>query len=1225
MTKSVALSCLFAALLLFVPAAVLPGQSPIIIEGQDAISTNFSPEPIQLYGLGGNLGLQLNQPTLLSADPYYADFVFSTEQAGEYMLWYGGSRPGAEDPFLPSYGSPFQLILNNEVLKTVYAETVAVGPFYSSPYQWVRVGSIELQAGQQVLRVSVDERRRYDSRFFLYLDRLILVPVGTEVSFLPSEGQLQEEPDSIEDLLIRLRDEPTDLNAYIQLSHLYTSVGDHINAIRYLNRAQVLNPAHPEILQLLARNRIWQGDIDGALGAYWALVSSDPQKLNSFLEAGKIAAWNGFLGASEQYYLAGLDHHPNTIQLLANLGYTYLWGAREDRARELFNRAESRASTVDEALLLAAEYRANADPSREEVFLRTMRSTFPQSHELAQQLLDAAYAQGDVAAARELHRELEQAIPDAADALARVERRYTLRDELIARYETAVLENPEDLSRRSELAQTYFWIGRRSEGIRVFRNQLALQTQQALHQSWHEDEGYLWDAIHTHIARLVFRHQLFEVSRLRPELQDTLREYRRLAEQEDADLTEVQTRATEILTRLMNEVSTAESALRLYDTTVPARMSEARLLLEEREAELTAIVESRNWSAPVSILAAELSSAEDVVGSLRTKALMTGILDREHDPRELPRRIELPAGTSEAGRRVLRRETAPLLMLNAGDPRTALAMWGTLEGLIVDEAETRPTDLLTFAELFRNSIRRAAGVDEVEGPLPNPAAFSLETAAAADTRAAELTGNISAKLQELEAHIETLQQLSTLGTELALYYLQTKTAAERTRLGRLYIDSDDISLGVQQLELVRVVDPDNLDTLYTLAQAYRRLGNWRRSQNLFAGIHAADPTFRNTVVLHNEIARSYSDQLQAETRMITEAQRIQTRSTLEYLWRVNSRYSVRAGLETTTVRAKIPASFVGPEEDSLQISVIQRLAYQEHLLHVGLPISFRGEQVLIEPTLGARFVAHNLYYSSIQGGLLADTWDAADYFGSYGFQPEPGVRVTARSNELFFASRYRFGTFSPAQDIPVETSRLGRPYFRSHYLNADLSWNLQSRTHPIWSRYSQRTGVEADTIVDGLSVEGTRYRVDQDFRYSLIRRSEPFTRLGLAAVFGFEDYEGDAGQWYYQPDAVFESGVRLDGQLYRALGVDTSWGVSGSAYAGYYEQSFSFDPDNPAIRGVARLTAELTRTNVAFQLGLSGSRVLELDESGSFPNDGGYYDFGLTLGVVARNFRLLSR
>ncbi|MFO8044233.1 MAG: hypothetical protein R6U25_13605, partial [Alkalispirochaeta sp.] len=374
------------AVSLFISAgwATLPAQTSITVEAEDAVSTNFAADSVLLFGTGGNRTLQLNERSLLGDTPFYAEYAVYAPQAGTYELWYGGSIPGSQDTLLPSYGSPIVLQVNEEEEQELFWEDVQVGPTYSSPYRWVLPPTVSLQEGLNQVRLEVRERRRFDGRFFLYLDRLVFQPAETATAadaeadpeepdsnepepeeataggaadVLPPRDELSDEPEGIEDLLITVRDNPDDIEAWIRLADLYTLVGDHINALRYLNRAAVIEDRNPDIIRRTARNLMWRGDLEGALETYWQLLSADLSQLESFLEAGKIAAWNGFYGASEQYYLAGLENFPENVQIRINLGFTYLWSGQEERARELFQRTEAAADTPQDALHIAREYR----------------------------------------------------------------------------------------------------------------------------------------------------------------------------------------------------------------------------------------------------------------------------------------------------------------------------------------------------------------------------------------------------------------------------------------------------------------------------------------------------------------------------------------------------------------------------------------------------------------------------------------------------------------------------------------------------------------------------------------------------------------------------------------------------------------------------------------------------------------------------------------------------
>lgn len=265
----------------------------VVVEAEAAVSTNFAVEPVLLFGAGDNRTLQLNEQSLLGDTPYYAEFAVYAPTAATYRFWYGGSIPGSRDPLLPSYGSPLTVTVNDQPPRDIFWEDVSISPTYSSPYRWIQAGAVPLEEGLNRVRIQVRERRRFDGQYFLYLDKLVFQgpqadaqpaeeqPESVTAAGLPPATALQDEPESIEDLLVTVRDRPDDIDAWIRLADLYTLVGDHINAIRYLNRAAVIDAADSGVLGLLARNNLWRGDLQAALETYWRLLSADPQNLTA--------------------------------------------------------------------------------------------------------------------------------------------------------------------------------------------------------------------------------------------------------------------------------------------------------------------------------------------------------------------------------------------------------------------------------------------------------------------------------------------------------------------------------------------------------------------------------------------------------------------------------------------------------------------------------------------------------------------------------------------------------------------------------------------------------------------------------------------------------------------------------------------------------------------------------------------------------------------------------
>ena len=1184
--------------------ALLQAQS-IVVEGEDAVSTNFAAEPVQLFGAGQNLTLQLNQTTLLNDAPYYADFVVFADSPGEFAVWYGGSIPGAADAFAPSYGSPFTLTLNDADPIEVTWETVRTGPVYSTPYRWIHIGTMHLEQGQNRLRVSVDQRRRYDSRFFLYLDRFVFVPVDSADPLVPDESLLSDEPESIEDLLIVLRDHPEDLHAYIRLAHLYTLVGDHINALRFLNRALLLDARNPAVLQLIARNTIWRGDLDGGLAAYWSLLSAVPNDLNGFLEAGKIAAWNGFLGASVEFYNAAFAYFPNEVRLLVNLGFTNLWWNREARARELFQQAERAATTVEDVLLIGAEYRLNEDFAREEELYRTARRRFPESLRIAQQLVEVLYAQRKDEAARDTQTQLLAELPDTAAATAafeRIARRYALRDAVIEGYEAQVASDPDNPVLRSELAQTYFWIGRREAGIRAFENLLALQTQQALRKTWDEVESSAWRAVLASFARTVLRTNLNATTADGAALATALQQYARLSAREGQDLGALQQRIMQLTASIERLLESTDLAVSLYQRSVAPHVDETRAFVEARTADMAAIREQIGWNAPLVRLSDELSAADDVPEAELTRWVVRALWVAASEA-GLPASLPQSVGVEGRG------ETALLLALlsRAHGTQTAWDAWSAIES--VEPGNEALQDLLLFSELLGGAL--GAGTAQTELP---PLAFNEELAKAAQAALSERQTDIVLALRSMEEHGSLFIEAARAATEPALFYLQTATASQRNRLGQLYIDNNQITAAIAQLELVRAVDPNNLDSLYSLAQAYERQGRWRQAKSTYAEIYAFDAAFRNAVALHNQLARRYADTFTASTSVVAERERNDVRASLTYLWRAGSRFGVQGKLDSGVTRLRVP--------DAGQV---RRTSIQFQQLTVGLPVQFLGERMTLEPLIGARIVGNQLHFATPSDASVIDATDAGDFFQNYRAEPLLGVTWRLTGRETFFDTRYLYGPYVPAEDHLMQTVLLERPRFLAHQLNANVALDFSQRTDPLIARLAQRTGVSAQLVQQNASIVGARYSLEQEVRVSVLRRDQPFTRLGVSPLFVFEDYasfddSGSERSWYYRPDTVVQAGARFDWQLYRGISSEMSWGTSGNLYGGYYQSEVGGGASDPRLRLAADLAGEITRNNVAFQIGLSGSRVFDFDDA---TDD--YYNLGLTFTVVARNFALLAR
>ncbi len=206
----------------------------------------------------------MNQATGLQGDAvYYADYVFFVEEDAVYELWYGGTPPGNKDEFLPSFSSPFRYILDSYYEYDVYREDVNVVSGYAPAYYWNYVSDLTLSSGEHQITFQVPERRSYDSKFFFYLDNFFLVKKVDGFRVLEGEipavfpenmddRSIDSPFDSIEDYEIRIRDNPGDSRNYIDISMIYSLIGDYLSSLKNLRKAIFLEPDDPDIMLLIA-------------------------------------------------------------------------------------------------------------------------------------------------------------------------------------------------------------------------------------------------------------------------------------------------------------------------------------------------------------------------------------------------------------------------------------------------------------------------------------------------------------------------------------------------------------------------------------------------------------------------------------------------------------------------------------------------------------------------------------------------------------------------------------------------------------------------------------------------------------------------------------------------------------------------------------------------------------------------------------------------------------
>jgi tetratricopeptide (TPR) repeat protein len=461
------------------PIFPIESNALVVVEAEDAVSTNFAREPTLNYGASGSRTLHLNRYTdLYGGSAFFAEYVVFVEEAGSYALWYGGSPPGPREDVFPSYSSPFTYRIDDRAPVAVYREDVRVAEGYIPSFYWIEVGTVELESGLHILRFEVAEKRRFDGKYYFLLDSIFLVDLQQFDSSHPTPDAFPTNLESTDEISIfgsindsqyLLTQTPDDEQLYIEFSLIYSLIGDYNSAIKNLNRAALISPSDPEIQRLLGKNRLWKGEATEGLRAYERLLQLDTERPDGFAEAGKVAAWIGRYRDSVQFFRSGIRAFPEDLSLLVNLGITYLWSNQADQAYELFDEAEALAFADAELIPRLGEiYLVNGYPDLAiDTFRRAIRE-YPEHLAIYLQLERAYSDIGRTDDAEEVHAQIAERFV-ASDRLESYldtfETKRTMKDSVIEGYQNDLASDPDNLDLRDILVQTYFWNGLREEAI----------------------------------------------------------------------------------------------------------------------------------------------------------------------------------------------------------------------------------------------------------------------------------------------------------------------------------------------------------------------------------------------------------------------------------------------------------------------------------------------------------------------------------------------------------------------------------------------------------------------------------------------------------------------------------------------------------------------------------------------------------------------------------------
>ncbi len=1120
----------------------------IYIEGEDAVSTNFATSPVYNYGASSYRSLQLiQQNSPYGGQAYYAEYAFYVKEPGEYAFWYGGTPTGPKEDIFPSYASPFRYLLDNQEPVEVYRENQSVVQAYTPSYYWNEIGTLTLEEGVHTLRFEVSEKRRFDGQFYFFLDAFFFLKterMEEELTLVPpvfpsarTDRSIDNPFQSIAFYENIIQENPGNKNAYIVLSMVYSLLGDYLNAIRNLNSAINLDGEDPYPLLLMAKNRIWNGEVTTGLNLYRQLVTLAPDNPAYWAEAGKVAAWTGKYRDSIDFFTRGLEIFPDDLNLMVNLGLTYLWMSRGEEAENLFQEAmDSVEGDHDRVMDLGQIHELSGYPQNAvEIYAREIARApeFLETYLALEKSYRSAGDRDKAARVIELIYDSFEESPAFVSYMNVYEQQVQLKQSILDNYREELETNPDNISLRQELAQTYFWNGLKEEAVdeslRILVNKMFLLFRD-------------------------FDTQARELLETRDTLAYRSREFAELDETYEKEMDQLESLFDSYIKTgesLKKKPDDPELAVQLENLSLT--LSEAFLRAESRNRELEAFKERLEdlqirWNALSTEQTREEELFRQLLGDLEwswdrdfTKAELQQV--QRNEPflsGYIQGRLAMIEGRNTTAVRFLDQQVfsdSPFAryglyqsLLWMGDEEGRKAMW------------ENEADVLT---LYRQNLfdLEASGISTDDSgafyiPREEDILLLSETAA----REAAEFDQYRSVLQQLEQEV-----LMSLDAKLnrQIYNLEQDTYRLRYELGDYYLDMGENLKASLQYDRVLAMDPWNISANYKLGVVSQRYGNWYRAMQQYRKVYYHNPLYENAASYYNQLARAHADTVHITAQNITDPSRISHQGKADYTRNITDRlgwgFSYQMDVDSLyrTYGTEDPSSF------KLQT------------LDLKVPLTFPLWDLQVTPFGGFhlfnRFFGSSYDFNPYQPVSLEENRTAST------LQPRGGVDVNWKQDFLTASGIY---TYELEDDSLFE----GRNLTTVHALDLSADTYFPLADKESLGPVTTRTFGSLKVLNSEDAVQGNRvYQIVQEASLGYTLSEKPSFRITGNGLFNFENSSETPVTDYYAPEDVFE----LKGGLRGTLGVHNAsytenlelslYGSGGSYWSGGGDPSLKLE------------------------------------------------------------------
>lgn len=1120
-------------LLIFLPifsqvTPILPetNRDLILQEGENAVVTNYNTTPTLDFSASGKRTLQLNTyKGNYNNNPYFSKYIIYVPESGSYDFWYSGTPPGTREDIFPSYSSPFTLIVDNTEYE-LFREDVNVVETYAPGLYWIKTVNMELEKGFHEIEFRVTEKRRFDGKFYFYLDSFFLFK-GDEKSpgmvpeVFPQDMTNRSIDNAFRDISTyqsNIRNNPEVSGNYLSLAHIYILIGDYLNSIKMLTRVLQLEPDNKTAKLLLAKTRIWNGNIDQGIRAYRDYLEVFPQSLSIWEEAGKVTAWLGKLDLSLELFSMGLQVYPDNTSLLVNKAFTHLWNGDIEEGLTILQEVElSLGENASSISNLASIYDVNGYTNYAIELYEKSIDRYPNFIELYLNLETLLREAGEINSADLIledliaHFSISEQLQQILDTNSK---KSSVKDQYISSLEAKLLLDPENLSLRELLVQTLFWNGLVDEAISEYIAILTVYYYQdmKLYNDNSHDLYFYYDILF--YIESAFQNRIDELTELKKIYFNDVIAYRTaLINSEGID--EAKTKLESTITKTNNIYDKNIYYYELFTT-----LEDEIIVIEQQQQEEQSIFEKLigdRWEIDRSQVIDELKSG---LNNDSVKEFSSYILSRL---------FLIYSNFSES-------ETI-IEELDEFSSRNKLItyhnnLWSGVDyKQDLSELEIyypfigRENQIISG---FRSVITEPKTIEEnyIENIQPFLQAVDKEQ---------RQIQKFSRIIQSYKESMRTLIENSFVRT---LFNYQENTNLIRYTIGDYYLQNEQYDDALIQFRLVNSVDPFNISAQFKLARLQQLTGDWKSALTSYAEVFNIDPSYENASTMHNQLSLQHPESSSVSVEYFSDPNKIEFREIFSTQFNITSRYHLDPNWNIST----------------LSLLNWPRKRYRVDNIYFNNTLTLLNNRVSFTPKVGVL-----LYNTTFDNASPFDVIDYSTILNSSSLYADLAVDLNLQI--AAYNISLNLGQSTLKESIPDDIKTL--EYIENSY---SIGGYYPISRYRNWNNFAFRSYFHMKYLY-GFEHSNTIFTYAQDLTSNIQLLRDPWTTLTVYNTTTYENSLIQDNEIYYTPDSIFVS--KFGGTIGSYIGINSGvLGIIGRLGAGIYtEELFSSNKNSFASDG----------------------------------------------------------